>query len=589
MANILSKPKPQHSGGRNGFDLSFHRSFTSPAGMLLPVASDFAYSGEKYRLNSSLLIRTLPLQTAAFMRLKAHVEWHFVPVMHLYSLWNNVYNGTLDIHTSALFNSSNPSQECPFPLHDVQDYLDSPALFLDAGSSGSPVRQTDEFGVPLEYNFRRLWDMLDYGSLKNTWEGTSNLTLLLLDFLAYHRIFYSHYNLSDWFSNDPTYYNVDKFWNTGKVDAATTKKIISTMHYRPWRKDYFTNIFPAPTFSSAFANVINTSLTDGSNLESKLNYEGLRGNTISSKSSSTQGAYAGVGSTMTLNGSNPDFSVGDLRSMYALDKLLRTTALAGSHYDQQTLAHLGYKTPEGISGESYFIGSQETPIIITQVVATATTNAQEDGKPLAGSTIGDIAGKAYGSTDGMQDLTFTAPCEGILMAIFSIEPLPDYGSKGMQPQKRYKSMLDFWHPELDNIGMQPIRFASYDLENNGDIDIYGWQYRFSELKMRYDVVNESFWDTGLSTWVGIKQNYAVPDSTNFDARGYFFIRPQYTNDIFMSDFGVFVTPGSGPSDTSWSSSSHNSIDCYSGDNFLVDADFKMYKTSLMSTYSLPKF
>lgn len=91
MANIFSKPKPQHSGGRNGFDLSFHRTFTAPCGMLLPVAKDFAYAGEKYRLNSQLMIRTQPLQTAAFMRLKAHVDWHFCPMPHLFRPWNEFF------------------------------------------------------------------------------------------------------------------------------------------------------------------------------------------------------------------------------------------------------------------------------------------------------------------------------------------------------------------------------------------------------------------------------------------------------------------------------------------------------------------
>ena len=74
--------------GRNGFDLSFRRCFTAPCGMLLPVAQDFANPGDKYKLNSASFIRTEAVQTAAFMRLKAHVEWFFVPVTQLYSLWN---------------------------------------------------------------------------------------------------------------------------------------------------------------------------------------------------------------------------------------------------------------------------------------------------------------------------------------------------------------------------------------------------------------------------------------------------------------------------------------------------------------------
>lgn len=600
MANIFSKPKPQHSGGRNGFDLSFHRTFTAPCGMLLPVAKDFAYAGEKYRLNSQLLIRTQPLQTAAFMRLKAHIDWHFCPIQHIFSPWNEFFNQTQDIHSSIFFDYTKPKNPINFPVHSLQSFITDARNFIK-NTGDSYIRETDAFGVPLCYNFRRLWDMLGYGSLSRQWSSGTDLKLLLIDFLAYHRIFYSHYNPTDWKLNDPRYYNVDKYFNTGVVPDYITKMIISTIHYRPWRHDYFTNIFPQPIFNSDFANSLNSSLLNGSeNLRPLVNREGIDTTNISTLYVSNQngnvGDYGKGSSSVTLDlGADQDhtyLNVGDLRSMYALDKLLRTTALAGSHYDQQTLAHLGYKVPEGISNESYFIGSQETPIIITQVVATATTNAKgSDGESLAGTTIGDIAGKGYGSTDGMQDLTFTAPCEGIIMAILSIEPIADYASTGCELQNRYKHTLDFWHPELDNLGMQPLPLSCFNVTEQANIPI-GWQYRFSELKTKYDVINESFWDTDKSTWIGVRQFDSTPNTSPGDqtyilkSDSYLFISPYYTNSIFMSSFGVYKPIGSSPS--SWITA-NSSQDCYAGDNFLIDADFKIFKTSQMSVYSLPTF
>lgn len=597
MANIFSKPKPQHSGGRNGFDLSFHRTFTAPCGMLLPVAKDFAYAGEKYRLNSQLMIRTQPLQTAAFMRLKAHVDWHFVPIQHLFRPWNEFFNQTQDIHSSIFFDYSKPKNPINFPVHSVQKYVNDAHPFI-TGSNAPYERQTDGFGVPLAYNFRRLWDLLGYGSVTHQWPSGTDLKLLLIDFLAYHRIFYSHYNPTDWKLNDPRYYNVDKYFSTGVVPDYITKMIVSTIHYRPWRHDYFTNIFPQPIFNSDFANSLNSSLVNGTeNLRPLVNKEGMSRSDLSTL---YDGSYNGqIGDTgkgsagVTLNlGSSVDdtfLTVGDLRSMYALDKLLRTTALAGSHYDQQTLAHLGYKVPEGISNESYFIGSQETPIIITQVVATATTNVKgDDGKNLAGTSIGDIAGKGYGATDGMQDLTFTAPCEGIIMGILSIEPLADYASTGCELQNRYKHTLDFWHPELDSLGMQPLPSTCFTINEIPNVPV-GWQYRFTELKTKYDVINESFWDTDKYTWIGVRQNDFPSDGSKFgiNADSYLFISPYYTNSIFMSNFGVFK-PVPTTSPYSWKTS-NDSMDCYAGDNFLIDADFKIFKTSQMSVYSLPQF
>lgn len=592
MSNILKKPKLSTSSGRNGFDLSFHRSFTSPCGMLLPVAKNFAYAGEKFRLNSSLFIRTQPLQTAAFMRLKAHCEWFFVPITQIFQLWNEFYNQTQDIHSSVFFDESNPSKVINLPLAETSSFISSPSAFgdkVDSASSTVTFGFVDQFRVPYSYNYRRLWDMLGYGSLSRYTNGhqPSSFKVPLLDFLAYHRIFYSHYNNTDWFKNNPNLFNVDKYYSDGNIPTDQTKKILGTIHYRPWRKDFFSNILPAPTFSGSFANALDGSLLT-SNFEGVANYEGVRGITIKNTSSSHGGTlYDGAGSTLTMPSSNPTFSVGDLRTAYALDKLLRITAFAGSHYDEQTLAHLGFKMPEGISSEAYFIGAQTTPIQIGEVVSTASTGAvdSETGAELAGSTIGDIAGKGFGVTPNDNDLTFTAPCEGMLMCIFSIEPLPDYASFGCIPQNRYRNTYDFWHPEFDNLGMQPIDKSYYDVRD-GIGNIYGWQYRFSELKLSFDIVNESFWDTDKKTWIGYRQMVNQPGGSGtapaLVGDSFFFIPPQYTNTIFLSSFWV-----NSAKELGWDKEGYRSVDVYKGDNFLIDADFKIFKTSNMSVYSLP--
>lgn len=636
MANINSRPRSRAQLGRNGFDLSFHRSFTSPCGMLLPVAKDFAYSGEKYKLNSSLFIRTQPLQSAAFMRLKAHVEWFFVPITNIFSLWNEFYNQTQDVH-SSIFQpvSSGGVTVNSLPTFDLKPFLYNSDPFdeLNPGTSTNRLsRSQDIFRVPLALNFRRLWDMLGYGSLSRYKVGDlpEKFMFSLLDFLAYHRIFYSHYNLTDWFPNDPTMFNVDLFYNqyseNGQIpDSDITRKIISTIHYRPWRKDFFTNIFPSPTFSNSFASFLNNSILS-ENLRPYFGYEGIVDGSVTSILNNdkvytgeiTPGTgpvppftSTGTGSTLSTSintGSSfpsVNISVGDLRAAYAIDKLLRITGSSGSHYDQQTLAHLGVKMPEGLSKEAIFLGAQTTPIQIGEVVSTATTNAQDNGKSLAGSTIGDIAGKGFGSTPSQSDVSFTAPCEGIIMAIFSIEPIPDYASMGLDPVNRYSKPFDFWRPELDNLGMQPIDGTFYDVNVFSEVSpsrrIFGWQYRFSELKQRFDIVNEGFWDTDKYTWIGYRQMTNESGDSNLSpalsTESYFYVPPQYTNTIFLSSFYLNF-PFNKPDDSNtpdykigynWNSDNNSSVFAYSGDNFLVDADFKMFKSSPMSVFSLPNF
>lgn len=631
--SIFKKPQTRADQGRNGFDLSMRRMFTAPAAMLLPVYNDFAYPGEKYRLNSSLFVRTEALQTAAMMRLKAHVDWFFVPMQQMYSLWNEFFNSTQDVE-SSIFDLSKVKNGVTLPYVNLGAYFQEfltqsaahPFLFPTQNVSASRVDtfvNIDEFGLPYIWHFRRLLDMFGYGSATtNYYSGNEAFNVCIWPYLAYHKIFYSHYNLTDWFENKPYMYNVDKYYTQPLMSGSEVDEILSTIHYRPYKKDYFTNVFPQPLFSNSFASAINSSLINGgTNLRALINPEGMSVRDGQSNSLAVVENTANVGNKdkrsvsaqLFVNGKDLNYlTAADIRATFALDRLLRATAFAGGHYEDQTLAHFGYKVPRGISKDAYFIGSQLTDISINEVVASASTGATEDGEPLAGSSIGDIAGKGFGSTSNQKDLEFTAPCEGILMAVFSIEPLVDYASRACETRLRYRDMLDFYHPELDNVGMQPMfgHFMSTDPTPNRD-SLTGWTYRYAELKSRVDIVNEGFWDTSKSDWIGTKQSAYPPHDAGEGAPSVtrqwnFYCFPQYTNDIFLMSVPFWsekpsitnptngdgtpdkpIWDGTGQDWHSWTFVKSNNV--YSTDNFLVSADFKVFKTSIMSVHSLPQF
>lgn len=607
MSSIFQKPKVRPNLGHNGFDLSRRRLFTSPCGMLLPIFWDFASPGEQYKLNSSIFVRTEAIATAAMMRLKAHVDWFFVPITQMYSLWNEFFNGT-DDNMSSIFSrqdyNNNGIVSQSLPYFDCTNVVLSPYSFgfkflVNPPAAVTPdlklQPKTDECGVPYLYNFRRMWDMLGYGSLTNVgsaWSSAKTKRLSLLPYLAYHKIFHSHFMQNDWFLNNPNMYNVDQFYTTGVIDNHTALDIMSNIHYRPYRTDYFTNILPSPTFSKLFPNNINGSLLNGTNLNSVLNSEGSRGNVTTNASADSQSIYAGAGSSISITDKN--LSVGDIRGAFALDKLLRITAFGGSHYEDQTLAHFGFKIPQGISKEAYRLGSQEADISINEVVATATTDAS-----VAGGLIGDIAGKGFASSNGGKSSSFTAPCHGILMAIYSIEPIPEYSSIVEERKNFYREPFDFYHPELDNVGMQPFDTPLLYNGNGSSADnMSGWTYRYAELKSNFDVVNESLWDTSRAAWQGNKQmpylKTVAGSNVKMSKFNLFYIIPQYTNSIFQYPFKSYENL---PDDQKWHSSNKindwsandlTSTNCYSGDNFINNVDIQCFKVSPMSVHSLPK-
>lgn len=644
MSNILKKPSVSGQKGRNGFDMSRSRSFTCTAGQLLPIFKDFANPGDQYKLDSYTMLRTEAMQTAAMMHLDVHVDHFFVPITQIMneSCWNAFFNGTNDVMSTAFTNGSdkpNPSVS-KLPLHSVSHILghfeyipENPTIpFSTAGDTffGNVVTKdnktyyrlsVDEFGIPYAWNFRRLWDMLGYGSIDRYYDPDNRqLNFALLDFMAYHKIFHSHYRLTDWTANEPTLYNIDDLfglYQTGGIGRDRLMAILSKIHYNRYSKDYFTNIMPQPLFGNSFASFLSNQFNSGSDVRVSVNPEVAGDNVLlQSFLGSSDDISDSQSSVLSLRhvGNYTPLSSSDVRAVFALDKLLRVTAFAGGHYEDQTLAHFGFSIPKGISKEAYYLGSQQVPIDINEVVATATTGFEENGVAAAGSAIGDIAGKAFAPQEQKgNSISFTAPCHGIVMSIFSVVPKPEYASMGCETVNRYQNSLDFYHEELDNVGMQPMYgvFNGISATTNSEV-LNGWTYRWSELKSTFDVINEGFWNTSKETWVGYKQSIYPNSEQNAGANYFrqFYCMPQYTNTIFALPVPFFdnTTPFAVPAppesedykltniyevpalvdDSSWKNVPLRAQDVYESDNFLVKCYIKCYKTSIMSVHSLPK-
>lgn len=584
MNSIFKKPSITAKQGRNGFDISQRRLFTASTGQLLPIYCDFANQGDEYKFRPDAFIRTEAVETSAFTRFKAHFDLHFVPMRLMYRFWNEFYNSVFDANTDFVNSSSDfalPKVSFGFMKNWPND---APGMGTYNAEDNSYILSNDEFGVPKLWNFRRLYDLLGYGNIaiQNTDRDCN-----LLPFLAYHKIFYSHYNNADWFAKDPSLYNVDSFH--GKyLSPERATRIVSTLHYRPWRPDFFSNVFPSPTFDSKYINDLNNLLSSGSELT---DYQKNR-KSINPEFASLNGVSVSDTSGSSINerflGDGSSISASDLRSVFALDKLLRVTAMAGSSYDKQSLAHFGVKLPDTLSEESIFIGSHVVDINISEVVASASTGV--DGP---GSVIGDIAGKGFGTSQNSEEMSFKCTEAGIIMCLFSIEPLIDYDSRSIDMPTRYTRSLDFYHPELDDLGMQPQSPEILNGKYEG-FSLTGWQYRYSELKTKFDIVNEGFYATDKASW---QTNFQTSTDENnlsaYERNNRFFINPQYANTIFALPFPHFTDSNSlhvkefGPSDC-WDSIHVKPNSIYAGDNFLICSNINAFKTSIMSVHSLPK-
>lgn len=502
MKSVFSKKSSQVHLQRNAFDLSHSDVFSIAPGMLLPIHVSEVNPNEHFVISPANYVRTMPLNSAAFTRLKQHIEFYFVPMRTLCRQFNQFIVGT-EYKISSLTSLNNYKES--LPSFDLISQL--------KGISSN--HDNNLFGLPLKNDIIRLYDMLGYGvnsiNVSRFDEVTSSFMVNPFRFLAYQKIYFDHYRNPLYELNDPTSYNVDSSFGSPSFSLATSMNVL---RYRNWNKDYFTSL--SPSFQGA------DYLTDVVDMSSVLNLEDnsyLKGHDFL-PSTSTDLTWNGnsvpasstVGSLSRPDNSGLVFNIANLRAAYALDKLYRISIAAGDgDYGSQIKAHYGFDAVHD-DWKSQFIGGCSAPIQISEVITTATT-ADNSGELLA--TSGDIKGKGVSLNQG--SFTFDTREHGIIMGILSIVPEADYQSSMLDTFNTKSTREQYFQPEFQDLGKQPINSSELSLYVYGSTpqnpqafivnNVIGFTNRYMEYKTCVNKVHGSFNSAGtLSAWASPRNN-----------------------------------------------------------------------------------
>ena len=555
---------------------------------------------------------------------------------------------------ATTFDSSNPSNRSI-----VRSFSQDPLL--------------DRFGIPAAWNAIRLMDMLGYSSrwIQNCYGASKENTILsTLGFnpnllACYQKIWYDYFRLSSWESSAPYVYNLNQYIKAGSfadalklIGTASTGSdgrespagSLFTMRYHPLKKDFFTSIEPSPLWDPEssvaynFGNLNNPGASEILHTMFLTSYgvqlQNINNNLTSKQNDGVALDPQGYATTFSNYNDGGDYyphgynSVQQLRLAYAYDRLMSITQRAGKHYDDQVRAHLGVSIPQGVSDEVYYIGCQSSNLMIGEVVSQSAGN---DG---SGSTsvLGELAGRGLGaSRNNQKGFKFRAPDDGYIMALYCCVPDVDYVDFGIDKLNLYRSIMDWPRPEFDRLGMQPL----YVLQSNADYigaqtspsinSITGWQYRWSELKLSYDVVHGAFLHT-LNDWTSaitfgefgslvdslycpptyldglfalsfkpVKETIQLSNPAEgapvMSAEGYVLSSNEiqgtyktYADDAVSGSAGestLYALVGSSLANTTVPDEAWSSSVLYSRDPLLHSIDFTYRKRSWMSTYGLP--
>ena len=418
----------------------------------------------------------------------------------------DINNGTFGIDKENLNSAIKEAEKIP---EDLVPYV---KMFKDAKLSNK-----DALGYAYKYGAFRLLHHLEYGVDnqgmipqygKSHWHSpiqellynkktykVPDVQLNVFRLLAYQRIYNDFYRDTNWETPQPQLFNVD-WCNSNdnlKIDATLAYQMCQ-LRYRHWSKDWLTSAYPTAQFDKAIFDLPS--------------YIGSNNNI---GSSSDNGVYSHVDTNVN---NDVAISTNDIRAMFALERMLeKTRAANGLDYTAQIAAHYGFNVTDSRKNEERYIGGFDNTINISEVVTTS--NGSVDGTANTGSVVGQIFGKGTGAMSSNK-IEYEAKEHCIIMCIYSSAPQIDYDARNISPFNRKFSREDYFQPEFENLGYQPLiqsdlalvsgdddagealkNFWNTKLNNN----VLGYSPRYLEYKTARDQVFGEFMQGGsLSAW-----------------------------------------------------------------------------------------
>lgn len=522
---------------RSSFDLSSKKLFTAKVGEILPCYWQIAIPGSKYRISSDWFTRTVPVNTAAYTRIKEYYDFYAVPLRLISRALPQAFTQMTDYMTSAASNTANTEMLTSVP-HTSLNLISLSLQTINAKDV------FDDAGLPYAYGASKLLDMLEYGSFlasSNTAKAAITKAYLgldsvgdasnplvysksqivnLLPLLTYQKIYYDAFSNSQWEKHLAYSYNVD-YWD-GKSQLNLAPEMLH-LRYADYPKDYFMGMLPNSQYGSVavLPGTYDTSSTSNSIVAVGNPNVDYVVNPASSKDIVASGSFSSQRAVQL----NSDLSALSIRATEYLQRWKEVVQFASKDYSDQMAAQFGIKAPEYMGNHCHYIGGWSNVININEVL---NTNLESQNSQAV------IAGKGVGSQSG-HTLTYDCGAEHqVIMCVYHAVPLVDWNLTGQNPQLTVTSITDFPQPAFDQLGMQAV--PALNLQNSPSRTVsgsLGYNLRYWQWKSNIDTVHAGF-RSGMAyqSWCAPIDGWDVLTSSGTWSYQSMKVRPQQLNSIF---------------------------------------------------------
>lgn len=545
MSDFNPLDRARISTHRSSFDLSSKKLFTAKVGEILPCYWQIAIPGNKYRISSDWFTRTVPVNTAAYTRIKEYYDFYAVPLRLISRALPQAFTQMTDYMTSAASGDKNTSALSSVPYTPMSQF----SSLLQAANAGDQPNTRDDAGLPYTYGACKLLDLLGYGSMigsSNTGKAaitknylgldtvgdgdnplvySASQTVNILPILAYQKIYFDFFSNSQWEKHLAYAYNVDYWQGTSYVSLYAD---MLKMRYANYPKDYFMGILPNSQYGSvAVLPPLQSSVSPSALFVSSdsrvLDNTQIRNPNGGSSLETTASNTAGSAKFGFLNS---DLSALSIRATEYLQRWKEVVQFSSKDYSDQMAAQFGIKAPEYMGNHAHYIGGWSSVININEVV---NTNLDTD------TSQASIAGKGVSSQSG-HTITFDCGAEHqVIMCVYHAVPLLDWSLTGQSPQLTTTAVSDFPQPAFDQLGMQAV--PALNLQNNPGRKVsgsLGYNLRYWQWKSSIDTVHAAFRPgAAYQSWAAPLDGWQVLTSAGAWSYQSMKVRPQQLNPIFV--------------------------------------------------------